>query len=64
MGKALYATLAEELGDAFTDDVRDSWKVVFGTIANDLMLTVLKSSREERAKISDPAGNTAATTAA
>ena len=64
MGKALYAMLADKLGDAFTDDMRDSWKAVFGTIVNDLMLTVLKSSREERAKISDSAENSAATTAA
>jgi len=44
-GKALNEMLEEELGDDFTDDIRDSWKVVFGAISTDLMKTVLAASK-------------------
>ena len=48
MGKALVAMLEEQLGDGFTDDIRDSWKVVFGAISEDLMKTVLRASKDKK----------------
>ena len=47
MGKGLVAMLEDQLGDAFTDEVRDAWRNVFGAISDDLMRTVLKASKAE-----------------
>jgi hemoglobin-like flavoprotein len=47
MGKGLVAMLEEQLGDAFTDEVRKAWRLVFGAISEDLMRTVLRASRGE-----------------
>jgi hypothetical protein len=43
MGKALVYMLSDQLGDAFTDDTRKAWTIVFAAISEDLMITVLKS---------------------
>lgn len=64
MGKALYGMLENQLGDKFNDDVHEAWKVVFGAISNDLMLTVLKASKAENAKILQPQENVKMSTAA
>jgi hemoglobin-like flavoprotein len=48
MGKALFHTLAEELGDDFTDAVHDAWKVVFAAISQSLMKTVLAGTKDKQ----------------
>ena len=45
MGKALINMLGEQLGDAFTDDLKKAWQTVFSAISEDLMKTVLKSKK-------------------
>ena len=47
MGKGLVAMLEEQLGEAFTDEVRKAWRLVFDTISRDLMRTVLRASKGE-----------------
>lgn len=47
MGKGLNQMLETQLGDGYTDDVRDAWKLVFGAISEDLMRTVLKASKSQ-----------------
>ena len=49
MGKAMRNMFEEMLGDAFTQEIQDAWKKVFGAISEDLMVTVLKSSKSTAA---------------
>jgi hypothetical protein len=61
MGKGLNAMLEEELGDAFTDELRKAWRTVFGAISEELMKTVLRAGRAERGELtSDSRGAVAA----
>jgi hemoglobin-like flavoprotein len=47
MGKALQNMLQEELGDDYTDEVAEAWKLVFSAISIDLMKTVLKANAKQ-----------------
>jgi hemoglobin-like flavoprotein len=59
MGKGLYAMLEDQLGDGWTDETKQAWQLVFGVIANDLMLTVLKYKTKINGDPNDPAAVTA-----
>ncbi|KAL7570845.1 hypothetical protein ACA910_018912 [Epithemia clementina (nom. ined.)] len=47
MGKALKNMLKEIQGDEFTTELHDAWRSVFGVIAQELMITVLKSKSKK-----------------
>ena len=49
MGKAMVAMLESLLGDAFNDEIKTAWQVVFGAISQDLMKTVLRAGRNGEA---------------
>jgi hemoglobin-like flavoprotein len=46
MGQALFYTLSKQLGDAFTTDVEQSWKVVYGALSQDMMRTIMGTHKQ------------------
>jgi hemoglobin-like flavoprotein len=46
MGQALFYTLSKQLGDAFTADVEQSWKVVYGALSQDMMRTIMGTHKQ------------------
>jgi hemoglobin-like flavoprotein len=46
MRQALFFTLKNQLGDVFTNDVEQSWKVVYGALSQDMMSTVMGAHKQ------------------
>ena len=55
MGKALLQTLAEVLGDAWTQEVEESWVEVYDELSGEIMRTILNGSEEKMSMAGWPA---------